>query len=89
MRKVQHQRVVFPVGGLANNMLRVVGGALFGSGGIGLKRATRRRLRTIMQRMMYLGGRFVRHVRRVVVKVVSNGGFGEALVGMQRRLAQA
>lgn len=35
----------------------------------------------------YLCGRLVRHARRIVLKVVSNGGFGEALVGVQWRLA--
>lgn len=77
------------LGVLVNNMLRVLGESLLDSGVIGLKRAPRRQLRTIMQGMMYLGGWFVRHARRVVVKVVSNGGFGETLVGMQRKLAQA
>ena len=87
--KFSVNELFFQLGVLVNNMLRVLGESLLDSGVIGLKRATRRRLRTIMQGMMYLGGRFVRHARRVVVKVVSNGGFGEALVGIQRRLAQA
>lgn len=87
--KFRVNELFFQLGVLVNNMLRVLGESLLDSGIIGLKKATRRRLRTIMQGMMYLGGRFVRHARRVVVKVVSNGGFGEALVGMQRRLAQA
>jgi hypothetical protein len=87
--KFSVNELFFQLGVLVNNMLRVLGESLLDSGIIGLKKATRRRLRTIMQGMMYLGGRFVRHARRVVVKVVSNGGFGEALVGMQRRLAQA
>ena len=87
--KFSVNELFFQLGVLVNNMLRVLGESLLDSGVIGLKRATRRRLRTIMQGMMYLGGRFVRHARRVVVKVVSNGGFGEALVGMQRRLAHA
>lgn len=68
-------------------MLRVMGESLMGTGVIGLKKATRRRLRTILQGMMYLCGRLTRHARRVVVKVASNGGFGEALVNLHRRLA--
>ncbi|QLA13167.1 IS1380 family transposase [Desulfolutivibrio sulfodismutans] len=78
----------FQLGVLVNNMLRVLGELLLNSGIIGLKKATRRRLRTIMQGMMYLCGRLVRHARRIVLKVASSGGFGEALVGLQRRLAQ-
>ena len=79
----------FQLGVLVNNMLHVLGESLLDSGIIGLKKATRRRLRTIIQGMMYLCGRLVRHARRIVLKVASSGGFGEALVGMQRRLAQA
>ena len=77
----------FQLGVLVNNMLRVIGESLLDSGIIGLKKATRRRLRTVMQGVMYLCGRLVHHARRVVVKVLSNGGFGEALIGLHRRLA--
>ena len=87
--KFSVNELFFQLGVLVNNMLRVLGEPLIESGIIGLKKATRRRLRTIMQGMMYLCGRLVRHSRRVVLKVTSNGGFGEALADMQRRLAQA
>jgi hypothetical protein len=87
--KFSVNELFFQIGVLVNNMLRVLGEALLDSGIIGLKKATRRRLRTIMQGMMYLCGRLVRHARRIVLNVASSGGFGEALVGMQRRLAQA
>jgi len=86
--KFSVNELFFQLGVLVNNMLRVLGESLIESGVIGLKKATRRRLRTIMQGMMYLCGRLVRHARRIVLKVVSNGGFGEALVGVQWRLAQ-
>lgn len=51
------------------------------------KKATRRRLRTILQGMMRLCGRLTRQARRVVLKAVSSGGFGEALVNLHRHLA--
>lgn len=79
----------FQLGALVNNMLRVVGEALLDTGIIGLKKATRRRLRTVMQGIMYLCGRLVQHARRVVVKVISGGGFGEAFIGLHRRLVAA
>jgi hypothetical protein len=86
--KFSVNELFFQLGVLVNNMLRVLGESLIDSGVIWLKKATRRRLRTIMQGMMYLCGRLVRHARRIVLKVASSGGFGEALVGMQKRLAQ-
>ena len=79
----------FQLGVLVNNMLRVIGEALLNTGIIGLKKATRRRLRTVMQGIMYLCGRLVHHARRVVVRVISNGGFGEAFLGLHQRLTAA
>ncbi len=87
--KLSHHELFFQLGALVNNMLRVVGEALLDTGIIGLKKATRRRLRTVMQGIMYLCGRLVQHARRVVVKVISGGGFGEALIGLHRRLVAA
>jgi len=87
--KFSVNELYFGLGALVTNMLRVMGEALLDTGIIGLKKATRRRLRTIMQGMMYLCGRLVSHARSTVLKVVSNGGFGEAFVGMYRRLATA
>lgn len=85
--KFSVNELYFQLGVQVNNMLRVIGESLLEAGIIGLKQATRRRLRTIMQGMMYLCGRLVRHARRLMVKVVSRGGFGEALVGLYQRLA--
>ena len=85
--KYSVNELYFQLGVQVNNMLRVMGESLLGTGAIGLKKATRRRLRTILQGMMYLCGRLTRHARRVVLRVVSNGGFGEALVNLHRRLA--
>ena len=85
--KFSVNELYFQLGVQVNNVLRVMGEALLGTGIIGLKQATRRRLRTILQGMMYLCGRLVRHARRTMVKVVSNGGFGDALVSLHRRLA--
>jgi hypothetical protein len=74
----------FQLGMFVNNMLRVIGRGIFSDAVGGLRQATRRRLRTVMQNLMYLCGRVVRHARRVVLKVKSNRGFGEALCVMYR-----
>lgn len=77
----------FQLGVFVSNMLRVMGAALLNGERLGIKPATRRRLRTVMQGMMYLCGRLVSHARRLVLKVVSSGGYGEALMGLHRQLA--
>lgn len=87
--KFRVNELLLQLGSLVNNIQHVLGESLLDSGIFGLKKASRRRLRTIILGLMSLSGRFVRHARRVIVKVVSHGAFGEALVGMQRRLAQA
>ena len=75
----------FQLGMFVNNMLRVIGRGILSNNVGGLRQATRRRLRTVMQNLMYLCGRIVRHARSIVVKVKSNRGFGEALCEMYRR----
>ena len=75
----------FQLGMFVNNMLRVIGSGILSGNPGGLRQATRRRLRTVMQNMMYLCGRVVRHARRVVLKVKRNMGFGEALCEMYRK----
>jgi hypothetical protein len=72
----------FQLGMFVNNMLRVIGSGILSDKVGGLRQATRRRLRTVMQNVMYLCGRIVRHARRTVVKVKSSRGFGEALCEM-------
>jgi hypothetical protein len=75
----------FQLGMFVNNMLRVIGSGILSNNVGGLRQATRRRLRTVMQNLMYLCGRIVRHARSIVVKVKSSRGFGEALCEMYRR----
>lgn len=76
----------FLVGALVNNLLRVLGLGLLVADTVKVKKVSRRRIRTVLQGFMYLCGRMVCHARRLVLKVISNGGFGEALMTMYRRL---
>jgi len=82
--KFSANALFFLLGMFVNNMLRVLGmGILSGEAGK-LRQATRRRLRTVMQNLMYLPGRIVRHAREVILKVKSSRGFGKALCQMYR-----
>ena len=73
--KFSVNELFFQLGMFVNNMLRVIGrGIVRGEAG-SLRPATRRRLRTVMQNLMYLCCRVVKHARRVVLKVKSNNGF--------------
>jgi len=83
--KFSVNELFFQLGMFVNNMLRVIGSGILSGKAGGLRPATRRRLRTVMQNLMYLCGRVVRHARKVVLKVKSNRGFGEALCEMYRK----
>jgi hypothetical protein len=52
-----------------------------------MKKATRRRLRTVMQNLMYMCGRVVRHAHRVIVRVKGANGTAAAMCRLHQRLA--
>ena len=76
----------FQLGMFVNNMLRVMGQSLLGPEIVKMKKATRRRLRTVMQNLMYMCGRVVRHARRVVLRVKGVNGTAAALSHLYRQL---
>jgi hypothetical protein len=77
----------FQLGMFVNNMLRIMGQSLLGPGIMNMKKATRRRLRTVMQNLMYMCGHVVRHARRVILRVKGVNGTVAALCGLYRQLA--
>jgi hypothetical protein len=52
-----------------------------------MKKATRCRLRTVMQNLMYMCGRVVRHAHQVIVKVKGANGTAGAMCQPYQRLA--
>jgi len=54
---------------LVYNVLRFIGNDLANRRLFGLRKATRRRLRTVIQGLMYMAGRIVAHSRQVVLKL--------------------
>jgi hypothetical protein len=87
--KFTTNELFYQVGMLAYNMLRVMGHWLVNAPGLGLKKATRRRLRTVLHGVMLMCGRVVKHARRMLVKVVGGRGWGEAFREMQAWLCAA
>jgi hypothetical protein len=76
----------FQLGMFVNNMLRVMGQSLLGPEITKMKKATRRRLRTVMQNLMYMCGRVVRHAHQVILRVKSANGTAGAMCRLYRQL---
>jgi hypothetical protein len=79
----------FQLGMFVNNMLRVMGQSLLGPELLKMKKATRRRLRTVMQNLMYMCGRVVHHAHRVILRVKGANGTAGAMCRLYRQLALA
>jgi len=77
----------FQLGVLAYNMLRVMGGELVSDRRLGLRKATRRRIRTVIQDVMYRCARVVRHARRLLLRIRGPRAWVDAFERIQMRLA--
>jgi hypothetical protein len=77
----------FQLGMFVNNMLRVMGRSLHGPEIMKMKKATRRRLRTVMQSLMYMCGRVVHHAHQVILRVKGANGTAGAMCCLYRQLA--
>ncbi|MFW6203140.1 MAG: IS1380 family transposase [Marinilabilia sp.] len=55
------------MGMLVYNMFKVVGQDMVFAKALGLKKATRRRMKTVMRSVMYMCGRITRHARKLVL----------------------
>jgi len=86
--KFQVNELFLQLGALVYNMLRVMGGDLVVADTLGLKPATRRRLRTVIQGLVLMSGKLVEHARRTWLKVSCPVGWCEAFAGLYARLQQ-
>lgn len=84
--KFKANELFYQVGMLVYNMLRMPGDWLLRADDLGLKKANRRRLRTVMRGVMLMCGRMMKHARRQRLNVVGDRGWGEALMDMHGRL---
>lgn len=71
---------------IAYNLLRLMGQNMLGSGLVPRRKAQsgRLRLRTVMQNLMYMAGRLVRHARRTVVKIFKGHGWAQPVLALAR-----
>ena len=71
---------------IAYNLLRLMGQNMLGSGLVPRRKAQsgRLRLRTVMQNLMYMAGRLVRHARRTVVKIFKGHGWAQPALALAR-----
>ena len=86
--KFQVNELFLQLGALVYNMLRVMGGDLVVANTLGLKPATRRRLRTVIQGLIHVSGKLVQHARRTWLKLSCPDGWYEAFAGRYVRLQQ-
>ena len=86
--KFQVNELFLQLGGLVYNMLRMMGGDLVVTNNLGLKPATRRRLRTVIQGVVLMSGKLVQHARRTWLKMSCPDGWYETFAGLYVRLQQ-
>ena len=77
------------LGMLVYNMLRVVGNDMIVAHMLGLKKATRRRTRTVMRCVMDMCARITRHGRKTTLHVACTPPWYEVFSGLFNRLKMA
>lgn len=77
------------LGMLVYNMLKVVGSDMVFARALGLKKATRRRMKTVMRCVMLMCGRITRHARRLTLRLACPGPWYGFFTGLFGRLRAA
>ncbi len=77
------------LGMLVYNMLKVVGRDMVFARALGLKKATRRRMKTIMMSVMMMCGRITRHARTLALHLGCTGPWYDLYTGLFSRLKMA
>jgi len=74
------------IGMVTYNLLRSIGQRSLKSGLVpGLKSASKRlRLRTVMQNLIYMAGRIVRHARRHILRIFEGHGWASTAMALAR-----
>jgi len=77
---------VLDLGMMAYNLLRLMGQQMLDSGLVpGRKADSRRlRLRTVLQNLIYMAGRVVRHARRRILRIFAGHGWAQAALSLAR-----
>lgn len=77
------------MGMLVYNMFKVIGQDMVFAKALGLKKATRRRMKTIMRSIVYLCGRITRHARRFILQLACPKPWYEFFAALLKRLQAA
>jgi hypothetical protein len=77
------------MGMLVYNMFKVIGQDMVYAKALGLKKATRRRMKTIMRSIVYMCGRITRHSRRLILQLSCPKPWYDFFAGLMKRLKAA
>jgi len=77
------------LGMLVYNMLKVVVREMVFARALGLKKATRRRMKTVMRSVMLMCGRIIRHARQLTLRLSCPGPWYAFFSGLLGRLQAA
>jgi hypothetical protein len=77
------------LGMLVYNMLKVVGRDMVFARALGLKKATRRRIKTVMRSVMMMCGRIIRHARQLTLRLSCTGPWYDFFSSLLGRLQAA
>jgi len=87
--KLATNNLFFQIGVLTYNMMRMLASDLAGFRAAGLKKATRRRIRTVIRNMIYCCGKLIKHARRLILKIGGHQDWYTALFFIFNRLRAA
>src|SRR5699024_6053021 len=82
--KLQGNQHVLDLGMMAYNLLRLLGQQMLGSGLVpGRKAESKRlRLRTVMQNLIYMAGRWISHARQWTLRIFEDHGWAQAAMSL-------
>ena len=84
--KLQTNQHILDMGMMAYNLLRLLGQQMLGSGLVpGRKSASKRlRLRTVLQNLIYMAGRWIYHARQWCLRIFEGHGWAPAALSLAR-----
>jgi len=84
--KLAANQHLLDLGMIAYNLLRLLGQRSLGSGLVPGRKKTsgRLRLRTVLQNLIYMAGRMIRHARRRILRIFEGHGWAPVALAMAR-----
>jgi len=87
--KFKVNKAFLRMGMLAHNMLKVISQDMVMEKALGLKRATRRRIKTVMNSVIFMSCRLIKHARSMVLQLGCSREWHEWFSGLFQRLKPA